>query len=405
MTFWIITGAIAFAVAAMLLWSARRAQSEAEPPAAYDMRVYRDQLKEVDRDVARGVLNEEDAERVRIEVSRRILAADAALQGASETKAKSGLGLGVLGAICALAVAASIGLYTRLGAPGYSDLQLADRIAAAEARYTDRPSQAQAEAAVPNGVAEDGPEYAQLVAQLRTALEERPDDLRGHQLLARSEARLGNFTAAHAAQERVIALSGGPSAPLQVFVDYADLLVLAAGGYVSPEAENVLNLIVARDPQNGVARYYWGLMQIQIGRPDRAFRVWDALLREGPADAPWIEPVLTQIEETAMLAGVRYQVPVIGTGRGPSQDDIDAAQEMSPAERMQMVEGMVSGLATRLAEDGGPPRDWAQLITALGVLGRMDQAFAVFQNAKEAFEGNPAAMDIINGAADQAGLL
>ena len=182
-------------------------------------------------------------------------------------------------------------------------------------------------------------------------------------------------------------------------------MVLAAGGYVSPEAEAVAETILARDAQNGVARYYWGLMQLQTGRPDRAFRVWDALLRAGPEDAPWISPILAQIEDVARDAGVRYQLPVIGSGRGPSNEDIEAAEAMSPAERMQMIQGMVSGLAERLASEGGPPDDWAQLITALGVLGRFDQAVVVFENAKRVYGEDPGAMDVINGAADRAGIL
>ena len=146
-------------------------------------------------------------------------------------------------------------------------------------------------------------------------------------------------------------------------------------------------------------------MQVQIGRPDRAFRVWDGLIRAGPADAPWIPPILAQIEDTARDAGVRYQVPTVGSGRGPTADDIDAAQDMSPADRLQLIQGMVSGLAERLANEGGPPDDWAQLITSLGVLGRIDQAVIVFENAKRVYGENPGAMDIINGAADRAGIL
>ena len=72
--------------------------------------------------------------------------------------------------------------------------------------------------------------------RLRAALDERPDDLQGHVLLARNEAAIGNFAAAHRAQERVIALKGA-DAEAADWADYALLLTYAAGGYVSPEAE------------------------------------------------------------------------------------------------------------------------------------------------------------------------
>ena len=69
-----------------------------------------------------------------------------------------------------------------------------------------------------------------------------------------------------------------------------------------------------------------------------------------------------------------------------------------------MIEGMVAGLSDRLATDGGPPEEWAQLIGALGVLERTDQAFAIFKTAEIVFGGNPSAMDMITRAAQRAGV-
>ena len=92
MIFWIVTIALALAVAGLLVMALLRRQTGAEPPAAYDLRVYRDQLREVDRDLARGVIDAADAERVRAEVSRRILAADAQLQAQMAEGGKAGPG-------------------------------------------------------------------------------------------------------------------------------------------------------------------------------------------------------------------------------------------------------------------------------------------------------------------------
>ncbi|MFC6760383.1 c-type cytochrome biogenesis protein CcmI [Sulfitobacter porphyrae] len=79
MTFWIITCAMAIMVAALLGRAmARGARAGTEDAASYDLRVYRDQLAEVERDVARGVIPAEDAERARTEISRRILAVGSA---------------------------------------------------------------------------------------------------------------------------------------------------------------------------------------------------------------------------------------------------------------------------------------------------------------------------------------
>lgn len=405
MLFWIVTAVLTLVVVGTLSVALLRGRSEARPPAAYDLDVYRDQLKEVERDLARGVVSETDADRARTEVSRRILAADAALREGTTTISGSG-GL-VAAALTSLAVAAaSYFIYLELGAPGYGDLSLTDRIERAETLRAERPSQETAEAGLPADMpntAPVSPDYVALVEQLRETVATRPDDVQGHVLLVQSEAQLGNFAAAHAAKARVIELKGA-SATAADFSDYADLLILAAGGYVSPAAEAVLERTLAMDPTNGTARYYFGLMMAQTGRPDTALRVWDQLLRAGPADAPWIPPIEAQIDEMASRAGVNYARPVVGTGRGPSAEDIEAAGDMSPAERMEMIQGMVSGLSERLATDGGPVEDWARLISALGVLGQLGQARAIFENAQVAFDGDPRAADILNEAADRVGL-
>ncbi|MEM8577454.1 MAG: c-type cytochrome biogenesis protein CcmI [Pseudomonadota bacterium] len=401
--FWLIAFALATAVGVLMALAVMRGSAAQADPAEYDLQVYRDQLAEVDRDAARGVLAAEEAERVRTEVARRILAADRAAGAA--TRLRAGGGTVLAGILAAGTLVASFGLYLTYGAPGYGDLPLAERIAAADARRADRPSQADAQATVrplPPGEA-PAPDYVALVDDLRAAVSQRPGDLEGHRLLMQAESRLGNFSAAASAQERVIRILGDDVTADDIAV-YADLLVLAAGGYVSPEAEAALSAALSLDAGNGTARYYWGLMNAQTGRPDVAFRVWDALLRAGPEDAPWITPILAQIEEMAVRAGVNYQLPEIGTGRGPSAADIEAADDLSPAERMEMIAGMVNNLGQRLATEGGPATDWAQLITALGVLGRRADAEQIAAEARVVFAGDPGALDLIARAAERAGV-
>ncbi len=404
MLFWIITGGLTLLVVATLARALMRDGADSRPPAAYDLAVYRDQLKEVARDLERGVVSPADAERAKTEVSRRILAADAALQRHETAAMRKGSAPVVAGLSAAVLIGGAFAIYLQLGAPGYGDLALSDRIEAAQMLRNDRPSQASAEAGLPASPATDvSPDYVALVEQLREAVQSRPNDVQGLNLLAQAESRLGNFAAAHAAKAQAITLKGDDATAAD-FSEYADLLILAAGGYVSPEAERMLERTLSMDPTDGAARYYFGLMMAQTGRPDTALRIWDQLLREGPMDAPWIAPIDAQIGDMAMRAGVDYARPTSGSGRGPSAADIDAAGDMSPAERMEMIRGMVSGLSDRLATDGGPVEDWAQLISALGVLGERDQAAAIFDNARDVFGDDASAMDILNQAADRAGL-
>jgi cytochrome c-type biogenesis protein CcmH len=408
MTFWIITSAMALVIAVTFALVLMRSRAAAEPAAAYDMRVYRDQLKDVDRDLERGVINEADAIRIRTEVSRRLLSADAQAQATGTGTGDARRTTAVMAVLLMLVlIAGSLILYRELGAPGYGDLSLSHRIELAERARAERPGQAEAEASLPAAppLQELSEEYLRLVERLRETVAERPGDVQGQMLLARNEAATGNFAAAYAAQAEVVRLKGD-AATAGDYADHADMMILAAGGYVSPEAEAVLRQALARDPDNGPARYYWGLMMAQTGRPDIAFRVWNALLREGPPDARWIVPVRAQIEEMAMRAGVEFTLPApeTGTAPGPTAADVQAAGEMSDADRQQMIRGMVEGLSDRLATEGGTAPEWARLIGALGVLGETDRAQAILANARQVFATDPDSMSVIDDAARQAGL-
>lgn len=413
MAFWIVSVAMALGVAALLALAMMRARRGGPLDSdTADVRVYRDQLAEVDRDLARGVLTEAEAEQVRIEISRRLLEADrkAAARDDASAVTSPGTTLTAL-AVGAVVVAGAVALYLRIGAPGYPDLPLAARIEAADAARANRPSQEAAEAEVAARippVTNAEPRHLELVEQLRGALADRPDDLTGFTLLARNEAALGNFAAARVAQERVIDLKGdtatGPD-----YADLADLMILAAGGFVSPEAEEVLVEALRRDPQNGTALYYSGLLYAQTGRPDRAFAVWRPLMEGSSPDAPWYLPIRAQIEEVAARAGVNYTPPpppVRGgeAPRGPTAEDIEAAGEMSAEDRQAMVENMVAGLSDRLATEGGTAEEWARLITALGVLGRTDEARAIADEAMTAFAAEPDSLPLIEAARQRAGI-
>ena len=401
--FWVITlgGAVlvAVALAAALLRGGRPA-FDAHP----DLRLYRAQLADIDRDLARGVLSPAEADQVRMEVSRRLLDADRVAQADTSP---TGQGPGRLAAVLVAAgvVLASAGLYTSLGAPGYGDLPRALRLAEAERIRQSRPDQATLEAAVAKAAPPDPAAVdqatADLLDRLRAVVADRPDDLRGQGFLARGEATVGNFAAARQAQERVLALKGA-DATAEDYAELADLMVLAAGGAVSPEAETALRSALSLDPANGTARYYTGLLAAQTGRPDIAFQMWRRLLEDGPADAPWTPPIRANIAQLAQMAGVDYTPP--DAGPGPSAADVAAAAEMPTEDQTAMIRGMVTRLADRLANEGGPPADWARLVRAYGVLGETDAARSIWAEAQQVFP-DPADLAPVRAAAEAAGVL
>jgi len=386
-------------VALILVQALRRGGAVAETAEDHpDLKVYRDQLAEVERDLQRGTLAAEEGQRLRVEVSRRLLEADRAVKAAAAPAPRGSL---IWAAVVVLAVViGALALYRQLGAEGYPYLSLSTRLAMADARYQTRPSQAQAVAETPaRAPATPDAEFTALMEKLRAAVAARPDDPKGLELLARNEAALGNFEPALTAQRQLLAVLGTSASPAQRLAE-AEMMVAEVGGYVSPEAEAILITVLERDPQNGMARYLSGLMFAQVGRPDRAFQMWKPLLDEGPADAPWVQAVKIDIQAVAEQAGIRFALP---GAKGPAMADMQAASEMSAEDRQAMIEGMVGQLEGRLLSEGGSVEEWLKLMNALGVLGQPDRGRAALAAAEKALAADPAALDQIRAAAQAAG--
>lgn len=407
--FWLFAIALTLTVALAILRPFWRAQAEAAQSAAsYDLRVYRDQLTEVDRDLARGIIAPAEAERLRIEIGRKVLDADRSLTRDAAAP-RSGPRHGVIASVLLVAlIGAGALLYARIGAPFAPDMALQSRIDAAEARYAARPSQAEAEALHaernPRPAPAPDADFADLMDRLREAVATRPDDLRGLALLAQNEARLGNSVAAKTAQAHLIEVKGG-AATAEDYATLAGFMTEAAGGLITPEAEAEIARALGLDPANPQARYMAGLLQAQNGRPDRAFPVWAALLEDSPPDSPWYKAIEQVIEDMAWLAGQPgYRLPNAAPQPGPDAAAVAAAADMSPEDRQAFIRSMVNQLESRLATEGGSPEEWVQLITALGVLGERDHAAKIHAEARGIFANMPDALTAVDEAAKNAGL-
>lgn len=399
MLFWMVAAVILAGLAAFLLRAALQARPlVAGPP---DLELYKAQLAEVDRDAQRGVIGMAEADGLRAEISRRILDAHRMLASRSAGDAQPGslrlpliLGAGL--------IAAAGGLYLYLGAPGYPDIPHGERIQRAAKMRAERPSQAEAEAeAAKTRPALPAPsaDYAALMDKLRAAVAARPSDVQGLTLLATNERNLGNVTAAARAQEKLVAALGA-QAKADDYAALADVYVDAAGGTVTPEAEKAIRQALALDPANGTARFYAGLTEAQTGRPDLAFSLWQPLLKDSPPDAPWVPFLNDQMPMLAEAAGRDFTPADV---KGPSAADMSAAQGMSAGDRAEMIKGMVAGLEERLFTQGGSAQEWAQLMTALGVLGDKDRAKAALARAEQALKDDPAGLEAVQSAAQAAG--
>lgn len=412
-SFWVPVGLLSLVVVGFaVLGLARGARlrgpnSDDDDGEAREVRVYAQQLREIERDVARGLVSEGEAERMRTETARRLLAADKAERKATG-QSPGAMRWTVVGAALAIPLAA-YGIYTQIGTSGLADMPMIERLEAARVIRETRPSQTELEARFAQDLAqqerpEPEPEYLALMERLREVVAERPTDTQGLRLLAVNEGNMGNFTASAQAWVRLVEVQG-ESAPFEDLESLIEAMIRAAGGYVSPQTEVVLERLLRRDPRNGLGRYYLGLMFAQTERPDLTFRIWRGLLEDSSPGDPWVANLRGSLAELAQIAGVRYTLPPEAGTRGPTAADMAAAADMTPEERQQMIGGMVEGLAARLANEGGTPAEWARLIGALGALGQSERAAAIWGEAQTTFADRPEAIAEIAAAARQAGLI
>ena len=397
MLFWFICGLLTLLAAAIIVIPLLRS---ADPVVENtDITIYKGQLAEIERDVAREVIAAEEAEATRIEIARRLIAADKAKTAQIASAAPSRWMAAVV--LCIL-LGIAFATYWSIGAPGYPDMPLAERLATSERMRANRPDQAALEAAAPSPPKIDVPgDYAEAIAELREIAPTRPEDQQAWELLAFHESRLGNFSAAKEAAQRVIAIKGD-AATLADQSLLLDLMVAAANGFVSPESETLANQILTKSPGNIPALYHVGALYDQTDRPDIAFELWRRIVEGGDPNNFHVATARAQIVSAAERAGLTYALPET---RGPTFDQMDAAADMTAEDRQAMIGAMVDGLAARLETDGGPAEDWARLIRSYGVLGDMSAAQETFDKAQQTFLGSMRGTEILLNAARDVGLI
>jgi len=379
--FWAV--AIAFTLAAIaalalpLVGKGRRASAERS---AFDLAVFKDQLREVETDRERGVLSETEADAARLEIERRMLAA-APVDGANKKGAKSPTVDRLTTAAVAVAVpVAAFVIYFQLGTPGYDDQPFAAR--------PQTPQHADAPADIRN-----------MVESLAKRMEQNPNNAEGWALLARSYAVIERYEDAIAAYRRALKLVDNDE---QLAIDLAETMVQQAEGWVTQQAQAIFREMLGYNPAIPRAAYYLALAAAQAGNYKGAIQGWTDLLAWSPSEAPWRGVVETQItraredlgdesitfEPSEMAKKLARAVAAVGaatpapqaepqTGEAPvsagpamSGEQLQqAAEGMSASERSEMIRSMVQRLADRLKENPDDLEGWKRLARAYDVLG------------------------------------
>jgi cytochrome c-type biogenesis protein CcmH len=369
MTLWFVfalmTVAAIFAVL-LPLGRSGRAQNQGS-----EVAVYKDQLAEIDRDLAAGLIAAPEAEAARVEVSRRLLAA----AGSEPAMApKSSLKWRRAAAVLALAglPLVAIGVYMPLGSPRLQDFPLAQR-----------------ERGSGSGMAQS---LENMVVQVEQHLEKNPTDGRGWNVIAPVLERLGRFDDAVRAYRNSLTYNGESAERRS---DLGEAMSAAAGGVVTAEAKTEFERARALSAGDPKANYFLGLAAEQDGRKDDAANIWRALLAKAPADAPWRPLVQTSL---ARVGGGGATMPAL------SDETLAASKDMNEGDRGAMVRGMVERLATRLKQNGDDVEGWLRLVRAYLVMGDRDKAVGASTDARQAVANDTARLRQLNEGLKTLGL-
>jgi cytochrome c-type biogenesis protein CcmH len=331
--------------------------------ANFDQAVYRDQLHELDRDIARGLITPTEAGTARLEIQRRLLATDKLLTAPSRLSRSPVLAVFVF----VIVAAGSISSYLWFGSPELPDEPFSAR--KAEVAQNEGQSALQ-----------------QATDTLAARLKQNPSDASAWLLYGRTLAMLSQWDQAEAAYRHAIDLG---QTSQETVAGHAEIMVMQASGTVTPAAEAAFRQVLQADPNSGIARYYLALGAMQAGEPRKALDGFQALLAELPANSPLRGQLEQKVAEAARAAGIPVPELAKGTPRtraatqapGPDAAAVAEAATMTDEQRQTMVRGMVANLAAKQEADPANLDGWLRLGRAYAVLHESENAAEAYDKA------------------------
>lgn len=299
-TFLIAAALLVAATLLVLLRPWRRAAQAAESTAREaNTAVYRDQLAELDRDLAAGTIQAADHEQARGELQKRLLADAGAAEPAIAPRSSG------RGTMVALAVALPLlatGIYAWRGNPAALNPP-------APPAQRGEVTQQQIE---------------QMIAALAARVEKNPDDPKAWMVLARSYRAMGRPADSAKAFEHVGAemLDRDPV----LLTEYADVLATVANGDLQGKPLKLVQQALAIDPNNAMALSMSATAAYQRQDMKTAAAQWQQLLPMLPPESDYAKFIVQTLAEIrGGTAGAAASAPVASTARASAPAPTTAA--------------------------------------------------------------------------------
>lgn len=375
MIFWLISAALTLAAVSVALLPLTKRHPAVTSRDANDLEVYKDQLRELGEDEARGLISTENASAARLEISRRILKLDTAAGELNDFASRSWPAKAAVGAALMIPV---------IGWGGY--------LASGQPQMPDQPIALRMSAPASNAPIEV------LLAKTEQHLAQNPNDGKGWEVIAPVYLRLGQFEKAALAFRQTLKLNG---ASVKNELGLGEALAGLNNGLIGPDAEEAFRRASALAPQDPQPKILLAAAFAQRGQYPQAKAAFQAILDGAPADAPW----RTIVEQSIASLEASPAQPAPNTAQpGPTAADIENAAGMSAADRTAMIEGMVANLDEKLKSNPADKAGWLRLIRSYAMLGKTDTALNALARARQGLSGDAAGLSEVNALAAELGL-
>jgi cytochrome c-type biogenesis protein CcmH len=279
MILWLVFAILIAGTLALLLAPLLRRSRPLAARFDHDIQIWRDQLAEIERELAGGLLAQPQADQAKLEIERRILAA-----AEREKSADTGPSVRVIrrrrliaaALVILVAPTGTLLVYGVLGRPDLPDRPFAER--------------------------SKDPDYKteRLADSLGLYLSGHPSAA-GYGLLGRMLSTLGRYDESAESWRQAI-LAGDTSA--EAYASLGEVITDANRNQVVPDARAAFHEALKLTPGDAKSRFYLGLAAAQDGAPADAVAIWRDLEADTPANAPWRSMLDHQIMMVAAAAGL-----------------------------------------------------------------------------------------------------
>ena len=276
--FWVCAAlltALAIAILVTPLLRGRRKTGVAVSRAASNLSIIRDQLVELDADLAAGTIGQDQWEAARGDLQRGLLEDDGAAAARATAPVAAARSTSAAIALAVTLPLVAVSVYLILGNPQGLD-----------------PARASAAQGAPHELTQQ--QIESMVERLAQRLEANPDDAEGWTMLARTYTALGRFGDAAGAYAKAEARFPQNA---QLLADYADSLAMAQGQNLLGKPEALIQRALQADGNNLKALALAGTAEFEKQQYAKAVEYWKRMLPLLPADSEMVNSVRASIKE------------------------------------------------------------------------------------------------------------